>query len=51
MNRAIKKQGTKHEIQAKIALKMPLSAKERAYYLLFISTLEEAKNYIKNENN
>lgn len=37
------------KIKAKIALKIPLTAKERAYYLLYIATLEEAKEYIKNE--
>lgn len=38
-----------HEIKAKIALKMPLTAKERSYYLLYMATLEEAKKHIKNE--
>lgn len=36
-----------HRIKAKIALSLPLTAKERSYYLLFIATLEEAKEYIK----
>lgn len=39
----------KHEIKAKIALGQPLNPKERAYYLLYIATLEEAKEYIKKE--
>lgn len=38
-----------HEIKAKIALKQPLNQKERAYYLIYIATLEEAKEYIKNK--
>lgn len=38
-----------HRIKAKIALKQPLTQRERAYYLLYIATLEEMKEYIKNE--
>lgn len=36
-----------HEIKAKIALGQPLNPKERAYYLLYIATLEEAIKEIK----
>lgn len=49
MNRTLKFKCVEHEIRSTIALKMPLSAQQRSYYLLYIATLEEAKEYIKKE--
>ena len=39
----------KNKIRAKIVLGLPLTKRERAYYLLFISTIEEAKEYLEKE--
>ena len=38
------------EIRAKLALKQPLTARQRSYYLLYIATAEQAKEFIRNEN-
>ena len=39
----------KDEITAKMKLGLPLTAKERAEYLLFIATNKEAREFLKNE--
>ena len=38
------------KIKNKVKLGLPLNKRERAYYLLFIATLEEAKELLKAEN-
>lgn len=38
-----------HEIRAKLALEQPLSNRQRSYYLLFIATPEQAKEYLRKE--
>jgi hypothetical protein len=40
-----------HDIKAKISLGVELTQKEKCIYLLFIATLDEAKEYLKNEKN
>ena len=37
-------------IKARAGCGLPLTAQERAKYLLFLATVEQAKNYIKGEN-
>ena len=37
------------KIIAKIKLNLPLTKQERAIYLLFIATLEQATEFLKNE--
>lgn len=39
-----------HEIRAKLALKQPLSPYQRSYYLLYMATVEQAKEFVRNEN-
>lgn len=41
----------KERIRAKAFLGLPLNARERATFLLFLATIEEAKEYLKNEKN
>lgn len=38
-----------YEIKAIMKLGMPLSLRQRSYYLLYIATLEEAKSYLSKE--
>lgn len=42
--------GTEHEIRAKLALKQPLTARQRSYYLLYMATAEQAKEFVRHEN-
>lgn len=37
-------------IKTKVALNLPLDKKEKAFYLLFIATTEELKNYRSMDN-
>lgn len=39
----------KEKIKAKVLLNIPLTQKEKAIYLLFIATIEQAKEYLKRE--
>ena len=39
----------KEKIKAKVLLNIPLTEKEKAIYLLFIATIDDAKKYIKRE--
>ena len=39
----------KQKIKCKAILGLPLTARERAYYLLYIATSEQAKKFIKKE--
>lgn len=48
-NRQAERQGLQHDIRAKIALAAPLNNRERSYYLLFMATVKQAINYIRNE--
>ena len=41
--------GIYHDIKSKVALSVKLTSKERSFYLLFIASLKEAKEYLKNE--
>lgn len=38
-----------HKVTSKLNLGVELTQKERSFYLLFMSTIEEAKEYLKNE--
>jgi hypothetical protein len=40
----------KERIRAKALLGLPLTAKERSQFLLFIATDEEAKDFLKRES-
>ncbi len=39
------------KIRCKVILGLPLTQRERATFLLFVATLEEAKEFLKNEKN
>lgn len=41
--------GIMHDIRGKLSLQAPLTQKERAFYLLFIASQQEAKTFIENE--
>lgn len=41
--------GLYHRVISKLILGVELTQKERSFYLLFMSTIEEAKEYLKNE--
>lgn len=43
--------GIYHDVRSKLALGIKLTPKERSFYLLFMATPEEIKEYLKNENN
>lgn len=38
-----------NRIKAKVKLQLPLTAKERSIYILFIATLQEAADYLAAE--
>lgn len=40
----------KQKIKCKAILGLPLTARERSYYLLFLATDDEVKEFLKNEN-
>ena len=39
----------KEKIKAKVLLNIPLTQKEKAIYLLFIATIEQAKEYLQKD--
>jgi hypothetical protein len=39
----------RHDIFCKVKLNLPLTAKERAFYLLYIANDEQVKEFLKNE--
>lgn len=41
--------GLYHDVKGKLALGFELTPKERSFYLLFVASVEEAKEYLKNE--
>lgn len=43
--------GLYHDVKSKLALSIKLTPKERSFYLLFVATPEEIKEYLKNEKN
>lgn len=45
----IERQFRNHEIKVKAILGFPLTARERAIYLLLIATNEEMKEFLSNE--
>ena len=47
--KAITKQHNEN-IKARAGLGLPLTARERAKYLLFLATVEQAKQFLKMEN-
>lgn len=50
MQEVLNQESIKREIEAKMKGKIKLSSKERAYYLLFMATSGEVKEFIKEEN-
>ena len=38
-----------HDVKSKLALGFYLTQKERSFYLLFMASIEEAKEYLRNE--
>lgn len=45
----IEQAGTRHDIFCKVRLNLPLTAKERAFYLLYMANDEQVKEFLKNE--
>ena len=45
----LERKGLEHDIYAKLNLGAPLNKKERSYYLLFMATPEQAKEYLRKE--
>ena len=41
--------GLYHDVKSKLVLNMPLSQKERSFYLLFMASNEEVEEFLKNE--
>ena len=49
MLKEIERKAIEHEIRAKFILKQPLSNRQRSYYLLYMATPEQAKEYLRKE--
>ena len=45
----VEQAGIRHDIFCKMQLNVPLTAKERAFYLLYIANNEQVKEFLKNE--
>lgn len=48
-NREAERQDREHQIKTTIILGQPLSQRQRSYYLLFMATPEQAKEYLQKE--
>lgn len=48
-NRQAERQDREHQIKTTIILGQPLSQRQRSYYLLFMATPEQAKEYLRKE--
>lgn len=47
--KTLEQKGIEHDIYAKMKLGFKLTERERAYYLLYMATPEQAKEFIKKE--
>lgn len=45
----VEQAGIKHDVNAKLKLNVPLTAKERAFYLLYIANDEQVKEFLRKE--
>lgn len=45
----VEKAGIRHDIFCKVKLNLPLTAKERAFYLLYIANDEQVKEFLRKE--
>lgn len=48
-NRQAERQDREHQIKTTIILGQPLNQRQRSYYLLFMATPEQAKEYLQKE--
>lgn len=48
-NRQAERQDREHQIKTTIILGQPLNQRQRSYYLLFMATPEQAKEYLRKE--
>lgn len=49
IKRTEEQKGTEHEIRARIALNVALTPYQRSYYLLFMATADQTKEFVRNE--
>jgi hypothetical protein len=47
----VEQAGIRHDIFCKVKLNLPLTAKERAFYLLYIANDEQVKEFLRKERN